>query len=112
MPKCDQRGRGTSSARPPRADIARRLGLAPAQQVRTLRHLETHLRNDGVLVIGAHERLPEGAINFLPLPQCPYILGLRGAKQISWKNRVAARERLDERAYRPLHGVACKAAMA
>jgi chemotaxis protein methyltransferase CheR len=53
-----------------------------AQQVRTLRHLETHLRNDGVLVIGAHERLPEGATNFLPLPQCPYILGWRGAKQI------------------------------
>ena len=54
--------------------------FAVAQQVRTLRNLATRLRHDGVLVIGAYERLPEGATSFLPLAQCPYILGWRGAE--------------------------------
>ena len=56
--------------------------FAVAQQVRTVRHLATRLRNGGVLVIGAHERLPVGATNFRPLLQCPYILVWHGAEQI------------------------------
>ena len=49
----------------------------PALQERVLDKITGHLRTDGNLVIGAHEQLPLGAIDFRPLPGCGEILQWR-----------------------------------
>lgn len=48
--------------------------FAESLQERILAGIATRLRRGGYLVIGAHENLPETALQFSPLPECRQIL--------------------------------------
>ena len=48
----------------------------PALQAQVMHNLAARLRCDGYLVIGAHEALPAGMVDFQPLPGCRQILQL------------------------------------